>query len=719
MRPLVWFGPVFEPTGYADEGRGMITALDAAGIPVCLSANPVESPGFRQTLTDHQRGVLERSSTRAPVGEFVQVQHATIDCFNPAHARAVYSVGRSMFETDSLPSHWVSGANALDELWVPGAFNQETFRAAGVRVPIHIIPGGIDSEFFRPDVAPLHIAGLRGTVFLSVFEWRLRKGWDVLLRAWADAFTPDDDVTLVLRTHPIGAIDAARNTDNINGRIDAFLREQCGGRVRRDVAPIVILGDRIAGRDLPSLYTIAHAFVLPTRGEGWGRPFMESMSCGVPVIATRWSAHLAFMHDENSYLVDADTLVPADASEIPLYAGQRWAEPSTAHLTAQLRRVHSDRAEARALGASARRDMVEHWPWSRAANAIATRLTDINRQLDRRVVVPRTMPTGTTPTGKVQTVAICSLFRNSAAYVDSFRAMVTSQARPGIELVFSFVEGDSTDDTFARLQAWARDDARVLLSKRDVEPVTDFADRVTKWAALGNVAIDQALTTSCDRLLWCESDLVLPNDLLEQLVPEPCDIVAPAIFLGSMFYDTWGFRGVDGVRFSNHAPYHGEFRHHALVPLSSVGSCVLFRRTLFDRGVRFRGSYDDGLLVGVCRDATALGFATFMDSRVAILHPTSLWRKQQYRMNSVDVQCYRPTSMDLLADAARHIATNVQVLIGSVDLTGDHPVFAPVHAVMRAHLGATPWKVRIRLTSERDKQYALILSDTPEPRAAS
>ena len=130
-------------------------------------------------------------------------------------------------------------------------------------------------------------------------------------------------------------------------------------------------------------------------------------------------------------------------------------------------------------------------------------------------------------------------------------------------------------------------------------------------------------------------------------------------------------------------------------------------------GVRFRGSYDDGLLVGVCRDASALGFATFMDSRVAILHPTSLWRKQQYRMNSVDVQCYRPTSMDLLSDAARHIATNVQVLIGSVDLTGDHPVFAPVHAVMRAHLGATPYRVRIRLTSERDKQYALILSDTP------
>ena len=319
----------------------------------------------------------------------------------------------------------------------------------------------------------------------------------------------------------------------------------------------------------------------------------------------------------------------------------------------------------------------------------------------------------------MHTVAICALFRNSASYVDYFRSVVCAQARPDIELVFSLVEGDSTDDTYARLQAWARDDARVHLTKVDVEPVTDFADRVTKWAALGNVAVEQALRTTCDRLLWCESDLVLPNDLLEQLVPESCDIVAPAIFLGSMFYDTWGFRGRDGTRFTNDAPYHPEFRHHALVPLSSVGSCVLFRREIFDRGVRFRGTYDDGLLVGVCHDAGALGFATYMDSRVAILHPTSQWRKQQYRMNSVDVQCYRPASKDALASAAQHIASTMNILIGSVDLSGDHPVFEPVHVVMRSHLGDTPYAVRIRLTSERDKKYALMLSDTPESRVAS
>jgi glycosyltransferase involved in cell wall biosynthesis len=364
----------------------MITALDALQQSVTLHTNPIESAGFRDTLDAHQRAILERSLSRPITSGFIQLQHIPIDSLNPSHPKAAYSIGRSMFETDSLPSHWVSGANTLDELWVPSAFNKATFTDAGVRTPIHVIPGGIDSKAFHPDVAPLRIAGTRGTVFLSVFEWRLRKGWDVLLRAWANAFGPDDDVSLVLRTYPIFRADGRDNNAVINERVDRFLFEHCDRRSRRDVAPIVVMGDRVATTELAALYKSAAAFVLPTRGEGWGRPFMESMACGVPVIATNWSAHLEFMNVDNSYLVDIDGLVPADAIELPTYANQRWANPSAASLIAQMRRVHADRAEARAVGVRARRDMVNEWPWSRAAHLIVERLRAIDGMLDRGVL---------------------------------------------------------------------------------------------------------------------------------------------------------------------------------------------------------------------------------------------------------------------------------------------------------------------------------------------
>jgi glycosyltransferase involved in cell wall biosynthesis len=36
--------------------------------------------------------------------------------------------------------------------------------------------------------------------------------------------------------------------------------------------------------DLPSFYKTMHCLVLPTEGEGWGRPVSEAMAMGLPVI---------------------------------------------------------------------------------------------------------------------------------------------------------------------------------------------------------------------------------------------------------------------------------------------------------------------------------------------------------------------------------------------------------------------------------------------------
>lgn len=39
-------------------------------------------------------------------------------------------------------------------------------------------------------------------------------------------------------------------------------------------------------RDMPKLYAAVDAFVLPTRGEGWGRTITEAMCMELPVIGT-------------------------------------------------------------------------------------------------------------------------------------------------------------------------------------------------------------------------------------------------------------------------------------------------------------------------------------------------------------------------------------------------------------------------------------------------
>ncbi|WP_244163197.1 glycosyltransferase [Paenibacillus pectinilyticus] len=66
-------------------------------------------------------------------------------------------------------------------------------------------------------------------------------------------------------------------------------------RYPKKKAPILIIGNRISEKQLKGLYTLGDAFDLPTRGEGVGLPFLESLASGVPVIATGWGGQMDFL----------------------------------------------------------------------------------------------------------------------------------------------------------------------------------------------------------------------------------------------------------------------------------------------------------------------------------------------------------------------------------------------------------------------------------------
>ena len=109
-------------------------------------------------------------------------------------------VGATCFETEGLPPSWVAECNAAREVWVPSAFNVRTFSDAGVDPDLlHAVPYPVDTERLRP--VPRERDPGAPVTFLSVFEWTWRKGWDVLLRAWAEEFAHDEPVRLVVVTY--------------------------------------------------------------------------------------------------------------------------------------------------------------------------------------------------------------------------------------------------------------------------------------------------------------------------------------------------------------------------------------------------------------------------------------------------------------------------------------------------------------------------------------
>ena len=116
---------------------------------------------------------------------------------------------------------------------------------------------------------------------------------------------------------------------------------------------------RVPETETPSAYAAADAFVLPSRGEGWGRPHVEAMGLGLPVIATNWSGSTAFMTRENAYpLAVEDELValPEDSH----WKTHRWVQPSEDHLHSLLKHVHASPEETRRKGKQAAAD-VRRW----------------------------------------------------------------------------------------------------------------------------------------------------------------------------------------------------------------------------------------------------------------------------------------------------------------------------------------------------------------------
>jgi glycosyltransferase involved in cell wall biosynthesis len=360
---IVWAAMVRGGSGYSDEARMFLRALDEAGLEPVVAPMRNDRRGAELSLAT-ERMLRRCERRRIPESGSLNVLH-----FMPLGKGPPGDVHvcRTMFETESIPPGWAEWSEPLRRVWVPTAFNVESFERGGVDPDkLRILPGTIDFDRFHPGAEPYAIGDTRGFTFVSNFDFQDRKGWDVLLRAYALEFAGEEDVTLALKVNTIHAPLA-----QIEARITAELASV--GVPAGRLPHVRLFDDDIPEGELAGFYTAADAYVSPTRGEGWGRPLMEAVACGAPVVASRWSAHLAFLHDGNATLVDGRVIdVPKDV-DIPVFRGMRWFDPDLDALRGAMRAVRRDPAAARARAIAARPALVQEF----ALPAIAERIAEL------------------------------------------------------------------------------------------------------------------------------------------------------------------------------------------------------------------------------------------------------------------------------------------------------------------------------------------------------
>jgi glycosyltransferase involved in cell wall biosynthesis len=363
---VTWHSTFSRPVGYAMTSRQLAVTLEDFHVEVGYeylygagTVFPVEE--FRGQNSGINR--IEVIKQRKPQKKVPHIIYGQGDAFESVAGQ--YRIGYTMLETTGLPAEWVRQCNLMDEVWIPSPFNAWSFRRSGVTAPLRVMPLGlIDTNYFNPKIKGYPLG--EDYTFLSIFEWGERKAPEALLKAFNCAFRHDEPVVLLCK---YSNSDLGVSPQKI---IESLQLDPRGGRI------VFSENDFVPYYQISQLYRSADCFVLPTRGEGWGMPILEAMACGLPVIASYWSAQQYFMTDANSYPLQVN-LVDAEA-KCPYYKGFKWAEPDERHLVHLLRHIYEHPEEAKQKGQHAAQDVAKKWSLPVTGKRMRQRLKEIERE---------------------------------------------------------------------------------------------------------------------------------------------------------------------------------------------------------------------------------------------------------------------------------------------------------------------------------------------------
>ena len=261
------------------------------------------------------------------------------------------------WEEGELPSEWVSDFNThLNGITTMSRYVSKVLVDNGIDVPQAVAGVGVDHwERVSADTSFKLPREATGFIFLHVSSCFPRKGIDVLLRAWGEAFTRHDDVTLLIKTFP-----------NPHNTVQQLLTDARQGNAQ--YPNVVVIEDDLTDGQLKALMEKSHALVAPSRGEGFGLPVAEAMLSGVPVIATGYGGHMDFCDDDNAWLVDYQF---ARAQTHFGLVDSIWAEPCAEDLSRQLRALYdAPRSEHQLRAGRGRERLLADISWAQVAERV-------------------------------------------------------------------------------------------------------------------------------------------------------------------------------------------------------------------------------------------------------------------------------------------------------------------------------------------------------------
>ncbi len=186
-----------------------------------------------------------------------------------------------------VPTLW---CQLIEKMDVPVAFSKFTVdlvKSQTTKTP-QLIYHGVDTKLFIPlepkvrkEARAAH--GLEGQFVVgTVAKNQVRKNLPALVKAFHRFQKGKPDVKLYMHTRTNAPDGQGWNLEEMIGHLD--MKAKC-------FFPVEFNENKgVTDDQMSTLYNLMDVFVLPTMAEGFGLPILEAQACGIPVLATDFSA---------------------------------------------------------------------------------------------------------------------------------------------------------------------------------------------------------------------------------------------------------------------------------------------------------------------------------------------------------------------------------------------------------------------------------------------
>jgi glycosyltransferase involved in cell wall biosynthesis len=365
-----WVGIIHGYSGYAKANREIlkrvmksVKASFAFDSPWDRSERNVENIQLLKALR------MSRIDDRAPRVTFLPPR---------SEPKAGYRIIYTMMETEIVHQDMIRIMNQeYHECWTPTQWNANTFRKSGLTIPVRVMPLGVDPDIYYQDGPASIPKALRltgegagkyevpeGFLFIYVCQPTFRKGIEVVIEAFGEAFKGDREAGLIIAatTYSTSLFTPDKSIDSRIWLLDAPCSE----------------------KDLAATYRACKGYVCASRGEGWNLPLSEAAACGLPVIAPRTSAHADLVPEGCGFLFSPDhaRIFPTANKVSQWFEGIPFPDfgpKSHRELVRLLRLVKQGYPSAQEVGRRYMNLVRSKYTWDLAAKNVAERIKELCR----------------------------------------------------------------------------------------------------------------------------------------------------------------------------------------------------------------------------------------------------------------------------------------------------------------------------------------------------